>query len=183
MGGDFLQNGRGAVQDVPVVPLNETKTKLIESGRYARQRRQWRGQRKPESFTFLGFQHVCANVGQGGFVVRRITDGSRKRRKLREIRQQLWRRMHEPIASTGEWLRSVLNGYYQYHAVPGNLRALERFRYSVERLWRAALRRRGDKRKPSWEQLHPIFKFWLPHPVVVHPLPSVRFDARIQGRS
>lgn len=123
------------------------------------------------------------NVGEGGFIVIRITDGNRRRRKLAEIKQKLRWRRHEPIADTGAWLRSVLLGFYEYHAVPGNLRALGRFRRAVERMWRHELRCRSDKRKPTWEQLKPIFARWLPAPVVVHPIPSVRFDATIRGRS
>ena len=79
---------------------------------------------KPESFTFLGFQHVCAENSVGRFEVRRITDGDRRRKKLQAIKQELRRRMHDPVAQVGGWLRSVLNGYYQYHAVPGNLTVL-----------------------------------------------------------
>jgi len=110
--------------------LNEQKTKLIEFGRFAMTNRRQRGEGGPETFTFLGFQHVCASNKKGIFTVQRITDGKRKRKKLQAIKQELRRRMHEPVAKTGAWLRSVLNGYYQYHAVPGNLRALKRFGHS-----------------------------------------------------
>src|SRR6266700_2056333 len=78
--------------------LNEEKTRLIRFGRYARQNREERGEGKPESFTFLGFRHVCAENSAGRFEIRRITDGDRRRKKLQEIKQQLRRRMHEPVA-------------------------------------------------------------------------------------
>jgi len=78
-------------------------------------------------FSFLGFQHVCAENSLGRFEVRRITDGDRRRKKL----QQLRRKMHDPVAQVGAWLKSVLHGYYQYHAVPGNLTVLARFRQQV----------------------------------------------------
>ena len=55
--------------------LNEDKTRLIRFGRFARQNREERGEGKPESFTFLGFKHVCAENSLGRFEVRRITDG------------------------------------------------------------------------------------------------------------
>ncbi|MFN0165650.1 MAG: group II intron reverse transcriptase/maturase, partial [Bryobacteraceae bacterium] len=106
----------------------------------------------------MGFQHVCASNKKGIFTVQRITDGKRKRKKLQAIKQELRRRMHEPVAKTGAWLRSVLNGYYQYHAVPGNLRALKRFGHWVARAWRQVLRRRSDQHKPTWTQLVPIFQ-------------------------
>ncbi|MDX1967616.1 MAG: group II intron reverse transcriptase/maturase, partial [Planctomycetaceae bacterium] len=82
--------------------LNEDKTRLIEFGRFARVKRKRRGVGKPETFTFLGLRHVCAEVGEGGFIVVRITDGKRKRKKLAEIKLELRRRMHEPISATGE---------------------------------------------------------------------------------
>lgn len=157
--------------------LNEDKTRLIRFGRYARLNRAERGEGKPETFTFLGFQHICGNNRLGRFEVRRITDGKRRRKKLLELKQELRRRMHEPIAQVGEWLRSVLRGYYQYHAVPGNLAILSRFRHRVVRLWYRTLCQRSQRR-PTWKKLGPIFDHWLPIPHVVHDYPDARFDAR-----
>lgn len=156
--------------------LNEDKTRLIRFGRFARQNREERGEGKPESFTFLGLRHICAENRLGRFEVRRITDGDRRRRKLQEIKQQLRRRMHEPVAQVGGWLRSVLNGYYQYHAVPGNLTVLSRFRRQVARYWFHALGQRSQRR-PTWEKLGRIFDHWLPVPHVVHEFPDARFHA------
>ena len=157
--------------------LNEDKTRLIRFGRFARLNREERGEGKPEAFTFLGFQHICAGNSLGRFEVRRITDGDRRRKKLQEIKQELRRRMHEPIARTGKWLRSVLNGYYQYHAVAGNIAVLKRFRTQVARQWFRALGQRSQRR-PTWEKLGKVFEHWLPIPQVVHPFPDERFDAR-----
>ena len=157
--------------------LNEDKTRLIRFGRFARTNRAERGEGKPEAFTFLGFQHICGNNRQGRFEVRRITDGKRRRRKLLEMKQELRRRMHEPIAKVGEWLRSVLRGYYQYHAIPGNLATLFQFRYRVARHWFRTLNQRSQRRL-TWEKLGRVFHHWLPIPQVVHPHPDARFDAR-----
>jgi len=156
--------------------LNEDKTRLIRFGRFARMNREERGEGKPESFSFLGFQHLCAENSLGRFEVRRITDGTRRRKKLQELKQELRRRMHEPIAKTGEWLASVLLGYYQYHAIPGNLPVLKLFRTQVARLWFRALARRSQKR-PTWEKLGKVLQHWLPVPHVVHAFPDARFDA------
>ena len=157
--------------------LNEDKTRLIRFGRFARLNRAERGEGKPESFTFLGFQHICGENRLGRFEVRRITDGKRRRKKLQELKQELRRRMHAPIAQVGEWLRSVLRGYYQYHAVPGNLAILSRFRHQVVRLWYRTLCQRSQRR-PTWQKLSPVFDHWLPIPHVVHAYPDARFDAR-----
>ena len=157
--------------------LNEDKTRLIRFGRFARLNRAEGGEGKPEAFTFLGLQHICGSNGLGRFEVRRITDGNRRRRKLQELKQELRQRMHAPIATVGEWLGSVLRGYYQYHAVPGNLATLSRFRHRVVRLWYRTLCQRSQRR-PTWLKLGPIFDHWLPIPHIVHDYPDARFDAR-----
>jgi len=162
--------------------LNEDKTRLIRFGRFARLNRAERGEGKPESFTFLGLQHICGRNRLGRFEVRRITDGKRRRKKLQELKQELRRRMHAPIARVGEWLRSVLRGYYQYHAVPGNMAVLSRFRRQVARLWFRTLSQRSQRR-PTWAKLGPIFDHWLPIPHVVHAYPDARFDARFRKGS
>ena len=156
--------------------LNEEKTRLIRFGRFARLNREERGEGKPEAFTFLGFRHICAENSLGRFEIRRITDGDRRRKKLQAIKQDLRRRMHEPVERTGEWLKRVLNGYYQYHAVPGNLTVLKRFRRQVARYWFHALGQRSQRR-PTWEKLAPLFDRWLPAPRVVHEFPDARFRA------
>jgi group II intron reverse transcriptase/maturase len=156
--------------------LNEDKTKLIRFGRFARGNREERGEGKPESFTFLGFQHICATNKVGRFEVRRITAGERRRKKLQEIKQDLRRRMHQPIAETGQWLKSVLTGYYQYHAIPGNIPVLKRWRRQVARLWFRTLEQRSQKR-PTWVKLRKVIDHWLPNPKLVHPFPDARFDA------
>ena len=156
--------------------LNEDKTRLIRFGRFARLNREERGEGKPEAFTFLGFRHICAENSLGRFEIRRITDGDRRRKKLQAIKQDLRCRMHDPVARTGEWLKSVLNGYYQYHAVPGNLTVLKRFRRQVARYWFHALGQRSQRR-PTWEKLGEVFDRWLPAPRVVHEFPDARFRA------
>lgn len=162
--------------------LNEEKTRLIRFGRFAASNRAERGEGKPEAFTFLGFQHICGKNRLGRFEVRRITDGKRRRRKLLEVKQELRRRMHAPIAQVGEWLQSVLRGYYQYHAVPENLSVLSGFRYQVMRHWHRTLGQRSQRR-PTWAKLGPIFDHWLPIPQTAHAYPDARFDARRQAAS
>ena len=172
----YLAELRGHLQQYGL-ELNEDKTRLIRFGRFAAQNRAERGEGKPESFTFLGLQHICAENQLGRFEVRRITDGDRRRRKLQQIKQELRRRMHVPIADTGKWLQSVLRGYYQYHAVPGNMGVLSRFRHQVARLWFRILGQRSQRR-PTWAQLGPRLDHWLPVPHIMHEYPDARFDAR-----
>jgi hypothetical protein len=91
---------------------------------------------------------------------------------------ELRRRMHEPLAQTGEWLQSVVRGYFQYHAVPGNTVSLSLFRERLARLWRHVIRRRSQKRRLNWDRLQRRFDRWLPRPCILHPFPHPRFDAR-----
>jgi group II intron reverse transcriptase/maturase len=158
--------------------LHPEKTRLIEFGRFAARDRKQRGEGKPETFDFLGFTHICGKNGKTGyFIVQRKTVKQRMREKLQALKAELRRQMHDPPALTGNWLKSVVHGYYQYHAIPGNLRSLSLFRARLTRLWRNVLRRRSQTRQPSWHRLRNLFARWVPHPCLIHPFPHVRFDA------
>ena len=98
--------------------------------------------------------------------------------KLLEVKQNLRRRMHEAVEATGLWLGQVLNGYYQYHAIPGNLVAMKRFRERIQQHWRQVLLRRSQRRAVRETWLARLFERWLPRPKILHPYPSTRFDAR-----
>jgi RNA-directed DNA polymerase len=67
----------------------------------------------------------------GRFMVRRTTIRKRMRAKLRQVGQQLRERMHDPVPQTGRWLKSVVQGYFNYYAVPGNLTSLGVFALSL----------------------------------------------------
>jgi RNA-directed DNA polymerase len=157
--------------------LHPDKTRRIEFGRFAELNRKQRGEGKPESFDFLGFSHICGKDRNGGFAVKRHTSRQRLRAKLAEIKQQLQLRMHDPVAQTGKWLKSVVQGYFNYHAIPGNMKSLCIFRFRAMRLWRQTLIRRGQKHHLNWMRLKQLEALWLPKPRVLHPWPSVRFDA------
>jgi RNA-directed DNA polymerase len=163
--------------------LHEDKTRLIEFGRFAAQSREARGLPKPETFEFLGFTHICAKSRNGWFKLQRITSKKRSRAKLREVKTELMRRRHLPIAEQGQWLRSVVCGHSAYYAVPDNSPAITAFRNGVTRHWRRALSRRGQRGRVNWKRMRRIADHWLPIPCILHPWPDVRFDARTQGRS
>ena len=126
--------------------LHPGKTRLIEFGRFAAANRQKRGAGKPETFDFLGFTHICAKTRAGRFQVRRITISKRMRAKLKEVKDQLKQRRHEPVPEQGRWLGSVVRGHMAYYAVPGNILAVRAFRTQVTRYWRAALGSRSPAR-------------------------------------
>jgi len=159
--------------------LHSEKTRLIRFGRFAAQNRAERGQGKPETFTFLGFTHYCGKRrSDGSFIVWRKTASKRITAKLRDIKSELRRRMHEPIPLVGEWLKKVLMGYYQYHAIPGNLDRMSLFRHRLRRLWAHVIRRRSQRSQMNWQRLNPLLDRWTPHPRVLHLYPMQRFAAR-----
>ena len=159
--------------------LHAEKTRLIEFGRFAEQNRKRRGEGKPETFTFLGFTHYCGKRrSDGSFIVWRKTASKRMVAKLRVLKAALVRQKHDPPAQVGEWLRKVVQGYYQYHAVPGNLNQLSAFRHRLCRLWRAVLNRRSQRGERPWQRLNLLLERWIPFPRVLHPYPQARFTAR-----
>ena len=155
--------------------LHRDKTRLIEFGRFAQANRQARGEEKPESFAFLGFTHSCGVNRKGYFTIHRHTVRKRLEAKLQQVKQTLRKRMHEPVARVGEWLGRVLRGFYQYHAVPGNTRALQRFRRRISWYWWQVLRRRSQRGRLTYARLDRLVARWLPRPRVLHPYPSARF--------
>ena len=156
--------------------LHQDKTRLIEFGRFAAANREKRGERKPETFDFLGFTHCCATRrSDGGFTVRRKTIAKRMRAKLKEVSQALRRKRSLPISVQGQWLRSVIRGHFNYYAVPGNADALNAFRTQVIRSWLKALRRRSQKgRNLTWSRFKRWIEKWIPTVRIVHPYPNQR---------
>jgi group II intron reverse transcriptase/maturase len=163
--------------------LHPDKTRLLEFGRYAAQNRQERGQGKPETFQFLGFIHSCGRTGKGEFVVHRHTAGERLRAKLREVKAELRQRWHDPIPKVGQYLAAVVRGHCQYYGIPGNWRAIGRFRDEVSRLWHHALSRRSQTGSVRWERMNRLIERWIPRARVVHPSTSLLFAVMTQGRS
>jgi group II intron reverse transcriptase/maturase len=158
--------------------LHPVKTRLIEFGRYAANRRARRGSGKPESFSFLGFTFICGKSRQGTFQLKRKTRRDRMQAKLRAIKQEMRRRMHQPIPVQGKWLGQIVSGYFNYHAVPTNSRALHAFRHSVAELWQRSLRRRSQKHSMTWERFTQLANDWLPKPRILHPWPERRFAVK-----
>jgi group II intron reverse transcriptase/maturase len=172
----FLENFRKRLGKFGL-ELHPDKTRRIEFGPFAELHRKRRGEGKPETFDFLGFTHISGKNRRGYFTVKRHTIRKRLRGKLRELQQQLRQRRHDLVAHTGKWLRSVVQGYFNYHAVPGNLDCLQTFRYRLIRLWRTQLRRRSQRCRLHADRLGKLADRWLPVPRVLHPWPMQRFAA------
>ena len=151
----------------------------LEFGRFAARQRKTRGDGKPETFDFLGFTHICGKTRTNGrFIVLRRTVKKRLRAKLQELKAALRVRRHDPIPEVGRWLRRVVDGYFNYHAVPLNGVSLTRFRIQVVRLWFRELRRRGQRHRITWFRFARHAAIWIPQPSIRHPYPSERFAAK-----
>jgi len=158
--------------------LHPDKTRLIEFGRHAAARREKRGLGKPETFNFLGFTFICGKSRKGGFLLYRKSRGDRMRAKLRDVQEGLRQRRHQAIPLQGEWLRQIVSGYFNYHAVPTNSRALTVFHYHIRRLWLRTLQRRSQKDGSTWRKIEKLAADWLPKPRVLHPWPRERFAVK-----
>jgi group II intron reverse transcriptase/maturase len=155
--------------------LHPEKTRLIEFGRFAAKNRKARGLGKPATFNFLGFTFICGKSRQGKFLIHRKTRRDRMRAKLQQVKEEMRRRMHQPIPQQGKWLRQVVTGYFNYHAVPTNSRALALFWVEITKRWRRVLNRRSQRGNLTWDRMMKLAADWLPKPRVRHPWPSDRF--------
>jgi RNA-directed DNA polymerase len=152
--------------------LHPEKTRLLEFGPFAIDQRQWRGERKPETFNFLAFTHICVKQRSNGrFTVLRQTMRKRLQAKRNELKAELQRSMHEPIPEVGKWLQAVVRGHIRYYGVPMNQSALYLFRSQVGRLWQRALSRRSHKGRVLWDRMRRLINRWVPPPNVGHPYP------------
>jgi RNA-directed DNA polymerase len=158
--------------------LHPAKTRLIEFGRFAARNREARGLGKPETFNFLGFTFISGKSRRGKFLIRRKTRRDRMRAKLRMLKQDMWQRMHQPIPQQGKWLRRVVKGYFNYHAVPTNSRALARFWTEIVKRWQRVLNRRSQQDHLTWARMLKLANDWLPPPRILHPWPNQRFAVR-----
>jgi RNA-directed DNA polymerase len=163
--------------------LHPDKTRLIEFGRFARDNRRRRGQSKPQTFDFLGFTHCCATTRKGKFMVLRLTSAKRLRAKLQVVKLELRRRMHQPIAEQGKYLRAVVAGHARYFGVPCNGARLRTFRHQVAGLWHRALCRRSQSRDLPWRRMYRLMAHWLPDPHICHPYPNQRLIVTTRGKS
>ncbi len=164
--------------------LKDGKTRLIEFGRYASERRERRGEGRPETFEFLGFTHKCAKTRKNGwFTIHRHTIAKRMRATLQAIQAELRKRMHHPLGDTARWLRRVVQGWLNYHAIPSNRHRICRFVDEVTRQWLRVIRRRSQRGRNrwTWERMQRLARRHLPRPRIAHPYPDQRFRARLEA--
>jgi group II intron reverse transcriptase/maturase len=155
--------------------LHPDKTRLIEFGRKAASNRARKGQKKPETFNFLGFKHICGETLGGMFTIFRNPIPERFTAKLKSVAQVLRTRMHTSPRKVGVWLGQVLRGYINYFGVPMNSRALGVFRQTIAWYWYRTLKRRSQRHKVTSGQMKWLVATYLPPVRIVHPYPTQRF--------
>src|SRR5947207_1944139 len=158
--------------------LHPKKTRLIEFGRFAVERRAHRRLGKPETFNFLGFTFICGTSSGGQFQIKRKTRRDRMRAKLKEIKEEMRQRRHHSIPEQGHWLKQVVTGFYAYHAVPTNIWSLGTFRFRIIDLWRRSLRRRSQKDGTTWRRITKLANDFLPRARILHPWPQEHFAVK-----
>jgi len=174
---------RARLEDFALTPrsasrLEPEKTRLIEFGRQAAARREKRGESRLETFNFVGFTMICGQSRRGKFLLWPKSRRDRLQAKLLAVKEEMRRRMHQPIPRQGEWLRGVVSGWFNYHAVPTNTRSLQTFRDCVIRRWLRSLRRRGQRDKTTWERMKRLADDFLSKPRILHPWPKQRFAVK-----
>lgn len=149
--------------------LHEDKTRLIEFGRFAAERRARRGLGRPETFNFLGFTHYAGKTRAGRFIVRCVTERGRMVRKLKDLREQMTQRRHQPVRAQHAWLSAVLRGHYAYYGITGNIARLGAFLRQVQRAWHWVLNRRSQRARMTWARFTQLLHVLvLPQPHIVH---------------
>ncbi len=155
--------------------LHPDKTRLIEFGRFAMANRRARGERRPETFDFLGFTHYCRTTRKGRFGLGRKPIRKRVTRTLKRIEAELRQRMHDniygsPYGLVGLWAVGCVTTRF-----PTSSRSLQTFGHRLKRLWLRVLRRRSQKDRLPWGKVDLLAAVFWPPLRTVHPWPDRRF--------
>jgi len=147
--------------------LHETKTRLVEFGRFAKIDREKRGEGKPETFDFLGFTHYCSESKTGKFRVKRKTSKKKAKAKLQEVNKWLRENCHLRLKDLFEKLSRKLRGHYQYYGITDNVKAISNHLHKVESYLFKWLNRRSQEKSYTWEGFREMRKiFTLPRPKI-----------------
>lgn len=124
---------------------------------------------KPGTFDFLGFTHYWATSTKERWVVLRKTSQKRFHRALTRINEWCRDNRHRPLPEQHEELGKKLVGHNGYYGVTGNSRALYKFLFHVQRLWRKWLDRRSWRSRMTWARFGNLLKRHpLPRPLLHH---------------
>ena len=155
--------------------LHPAKTRLLEFGKFAMANRRARGERRPETFDFLGFTHYCRTTRSGGFGLGRKPARQRVTRTLARLRTVLRRRMHHNRYEVAKWLGRVVDGWLGYYAVPTSFLSLKRFVRRLLKIWCRVLRRRSQMDRTTLATVGALARAFWPQLRIRHPWPTRRF--------
>jgi RNA-directed DNA polymerase len=149
--------------------LHPEKTRLIEFGRRGLEKAEKLGGKKPGTFDFLGFTHICKQSRRGKFTIHVRTIHRRLRRSLKGVSVWCQRHRHDEVEKQRQALNAKLRGHYQYYGRPTNFPSLWRYYLAVRKVWRKWLNRRTRGKTLTWtdyEQLllrHPLLRPFIAH--------------------
>ncbi len=137
--------------------LEESKSRLVEFGRYAEERCRKDGN-KPETFTFLGFTHYCSKSRNGKFRVKRKTSKKKFAKKCKEAHRKIAEMRTLPLPKIIKKLNQMLVGYYHYYGITDNSKGINDFCFRVQRSLFYWLNRRSQKKSYTWEAFNAMLK-------------------------
>lgn len=153
---EFYRHLKGRMEHFGMT-LEESKTRLIEFGRFAEERSARKG-RKPETFTFLGFTHYCSHGRNGKFRVKRKTSRKKFAKKCKEINHLIRDMRTRPLKAIIKKLNETLVGYYHYYGITDNIESLSRFRYEMMKSLFKWLNRRSQKKSYNWDGFNDMLR-------------------------
>lgn len=130
--------------------LEDSKSRLIEFGRFAEENRKRRGERKPETFDFLGFTFYCGKTRKGTFCVKLQTSRKKFEKKLKDYKLWIYDNRNRPVRDIIKELNVKLVGHYRYYGVTTNYRRISAFLHRVQQFLCKAMNRRGCRRAYTW---------------------------------
>lgn len=142
--------------------LAPEKTRMLQFGKFARLN-QAKKSLKPETFTFLGFEHVCGTDKNGKFALIRIPSKKSCRKFLDRTKEWLKGHPHWCRADQRNQLTVMLNGFYRYFGLIHCKAKLDSIQYEVTRQWRHAIKRQSQRSHVVWNYLSSKSWFSLPY--------------------
>ena len=137
--------------------LEESKSRLIEFGRFAEEKCRANGER-PGTFTFLGFTHYCSRSRDGKFRVKRRTGKKKFAKKCKEVHRRIAKMRTLPLPEVIKKLNQMLVGYYHYYGITDNYERIDAFCYQVRRSLFYWLNRRSQKKSYNWNAFNAMLK-------------------------
>ena len=149
--------------------LEPEKTRLVEFGRFAEERRSKRGEKRPETFDFLGFTHYCAKSRTGYFCVKRKTSSKKFRDKVRAMVQFIKNNRHVRVSDLIRAVNLKLRGHFQYYGISDNFAMISTFKELTQRALFKWLNRRSQKKSYTWVGFNELLRALpLEEPKIYH---------------